>query len=91
MVVVYGEDQFYSGEVGWDEERPGETRGTRVLSPHALSMSTEQQRGSSKSTGEVEGGEVERSPRLAAHTWSQSHAHSTNLHWNSYIYINTNM
>lgn len=47
---MYGEDQFYSGEV----KRRGEARGTRVLSPHALTMRAEQQRGSSQSRTERE-------------------------------------
>lgn len=47
---MYGEDQFYSGEV----KRKGEARGTRVLSPHALTMRAEQQRGSSQSRTERE-------------------------------------
>lgn len=52
------ENQVYSGEVGWVGEAEREkTVGTRILSPHALTMRAEQQRTS----------------RQAAHTWTHMH------------------
>lgn len=62
---------------GMGEER-GEKTGARILSPHALTMRTEQQRGSSQArAGEREAPGKQHTP---GSTHAHTHTHSTHLH-----------